>query len=103
MFGNIRSEFQSLEQCQCCNKVKIPMFGRIRSEFRVFGRIMSEFNKVSNVCKDKVRIPVFGRITNCVPNSLCGVTVNFSVRVNKVLRLVHHEMCVANVVQVKIQ
>ena len=48
MFRRIRS------QCQCYNKVKIPMFGRIRSEFPVFGRIMSEFNKV--------KIPVFGRI-----------------------------------------
>ena len=45
---------------------------------------------------------MFGRITNCVQNSLCGVAVSFSVWVNKVLRVVHHEMCVANVVQVKL-
>ena len=33
-------------------------------------------------------------LLNCIPNYLYGVSVSCSVRVNKVLRVVHHEMCV---------
>ena len=52
VFGRIRSEFQCLEvkhRNVYKDMVKIPMFGRIRSEFQCL--------------KDKIRIPMFGRIT----------------------------------------
>ena len=53
------------------------MFGRITSEFLVFGRIMSEFNKV--------KIPVFGRIRSEF-QCLEGLSQNFNVWKDNQLR-----------------
>ena len=62
MFGGIRSEIQYLKEGKngsvWKDKVRILMFGRIRSEFQCLDRQ----GQNSNVQKDKVTIPKFGRI-----------------------------------------